>query len=37
MGGAGEFLATIEQRERRILERLFAGAARPFELSPEQP
>ena len=36
MGGASEFLATIEQREKRILERLFAGAARPFDLAPEQ-
>jgi hypothetical protein len=37
MGGAGEFLATIEQRERRILERLFSGAARPFDLTQDQP
>lgn len=37
MGGAGEFLATIEQREKRILERLFAGAARPFDAATEQP
>ena len=28
--------ATIEQREKRILERLFAGAARPFDVAPEQ-
>jgi hypothetical protein len=37
MGGAGEFLTTIEQREKRILERLFAGAARPFDAATEQP
>ena len=37
MDGAGEFLATIEQRETRILERLFAGAAHPFDTAPEQP
>lgn len=33
MGGASEFLATIEQRETRILERLFAGAPDPFALA----
>jgi hypothetical protein len=33
MGGAGEFLATIEQRETRILEQLFASAAAPFDLT----
>jgi hypothetical protein len=36
MGGARDFLATIEQREKRILERVFAGAARPFDTAPEQ-
>jgi hypothetical protein len=30
MHGAAEFLDTIERRERRILERLFAGAPDPF-------
>lgn len=30
MEGAGEFLDTIERRERRILERLFAGDPDPF-------
>jgi hypothetical protein len=37
MAGAGEFLATIEERERRILERLFAGNPRPFDLAQEEP
>ena len=37
MGGASEFLATIEQREKRILERLFAGAAHPFDAVTGQP
>jgi len=32
MGDATEFLATIEKRETAILERLFADAARPFDL-----
>jgi hypothetical protein len=36
MGGAGEFLATIERRERRLLERLFSGAGRPFDLEQDQ-
>jgi len=35
MGGADTFLQTIERRETRILERLFAGAPRPFDLSDE--
>lgn len=30
MGDASEFLDTIETRERRVLENLFNGAARPF-------
>ena len=30
MKGAGEFLATIDARERAILKRLFSGAASPF-------
>ncbi len=30
MGGAGEFLATIESRESRILSRLFSGHPQPF-------
>jgi hypothetical protein len=30
MQGAAEFLDTIERRERRILERLFAGLPDPF-------
>ena len=30
MGGAEEFLATIHDRETRILTRLFSGAAKPF-------
>jgi hypothetical protein len=37
MGGAGDFLAIIEQRETRILERLFAGAANPFDPQQGQP
>jgi hypothetical protein len=32
MGGAAEFLKTIETREKAILERLFAGHQRPFDL-----
>jgi hypothetical protein len=31
MGGASEFLKTIETREKRIMERLLAGQPRPFE------
>jgi hypothetical protein len=31
MGGAERFLRTVGTRERRILQRLFAGAAQPFE------
>jgi hypothetical protein len=31
MDGAAEFLKTIETREKRILERLFAGEPRPFD------
>jgi hypothetical protein len=31
MHGAGEFLGTIREREIRAMERLFAGAADPFE------
>jgi hypothetical protein len=30
MGGAAEFLKTVETREKAILERLFAGHPRPF-------
>jgi len=30
MQGAGEFLDTVERRERRIMEQLFAGASEPF-------
>jgi hypothetical protein len=30
MGGAAEFLQTVETREKAILERLFAGHPRPF-------
>ena len=33
MGGAEELLRTIEQRERAIMKRLFAGAPQPFELA----
>jgi hypothetical protein len=36
MGGASDFLATIERRERRILEQLFAGVSRPFDLAQER-
>lgn len=36
MGGAAEFLATIGRRETRILDRLFAGSARPFDLAEEK-
>jgi hypothetical protein len=32
MGGAVEFLRAIETREKRILERLFAGHSHPFDL-----
>lgn len=32
MQGASEFLAVIDQRERRILDRLFAGAPNPFRV-----
>lgn len=32
MGGAAEFLNTIETREKAILERLFAAQPRPFDL-----
>lgn len=32
MGGADEFLATIEQRERAILNRLFSGEPDPFSI-----
>ena len=32
MGGAAEFLKIIETREKLILERLFAGQPRPFDL-----
>jgi hypothetical protein len=32
MGGAREFLATIAERETAIVERLFAGEPRPFDL-----
>jgi hypothetical protein len=32
MGGAAEFLKTIDTRERAILERLFAGHPQPFDL-----
>ena len=31
MGGAAEFLKSIETRETQILERLFAGTPRPFD------
>jgi len=34
MAGAEAFLQTIERRETLILERLFAGKPRPFELPP---
>ncbi|HEX5130330.1 MAG TPA: hypothetical protein VFV90_11320, partial [Usitatibacter sp.] len=30
MGGAGDFLASIQARETEILNRLFSGAAKPF-------
>jgi len=36
MRGAREFLATIAERETAIVERLFAGDARPFELEGER-
>lgn len=36
MRGADEFLATIEARETRTLQRLFAGAADPFEFSDQE-
>ncbi len=32
MGGAAEFIKTIETREKLILERLFAGHPRPFDV-----
>lgn len=32
MDGADEFLATIEDRERRIAEQLFAARSRPFDI-----
>jgi hypothetical protein len=31
LGGAGEFLATIQSRETRLLERLYAGDPDPFD------
>jgi len=37
MRGADEFLATIAARETLINERLFAGAARPFDIELETP
>ena len=33
MHGAGEFLRTIRAREMRVMERLFAGTADPFEFA----
>lgn len=33
MGGAAEFLSIVEQRERRILDQIFAGNPRPFAVS----
>jgi hypothetical protein len=30
MQGADEFLAVVKERETRILNRLFSGAAKPF-------
>jgi hypothetical protein len=35
MRGADEFLATITERETALVERLFAGDPRPFELEDE--
>lgn len=35
MGGAEEFLQAIEDRETRIMERIFAGDAEPFRLTDE--
>lgn len=35
MGDSAEFLATIAAREAAILRRLFAGAARPFDIAGE--
>lgn len=32
MGGAGEFIATVQTRERAIASRLFSSAPRPFSL-----
>lgn len=32
MGGAAEFIETVETREKLILERLFAGHPRPFDV-----
>jgi hypothetical protein len=37
MHGAGEFLRTIRARETRIMERLFAGTADPFEFEKTDP
>jgi hypothetical protein len=34
MRGAGEFLATIAARERRLIARLYDGAAEPFAPDP---
>ncbi|CAG1009361.1 hypothetical protein BURK1_03650 [Burkholderiales bacterium] len=31
MGGAGEFLATVRERETALIERIFAGATAPFD------
>jgi hypothetical protein len=36
MHGATEFLGTVRARERRAMERLFAGAADPFEFDAGQ-
>jgi hypothetical protein len=33
MGDPSEFLATIATREATILQRLYAGTARPFEIA----
>ena len=30
MGGAGAFLATIDERERRLMEAIFGGESAPF-------
>jgi len=37
MGGAEEFLQTIEDRETRIMERIFAEHPQPFRLSDDEP